>query len=103
MPLDLADYPSRLIPTFRLVMKFNHLHLYLACGRTTDRPFQVRSDESFHATVAGNPNEVSDATVFAKLIEVGTGKCRIPRAPEFLEPGSVTIDKSRDKIQDAIG
>jgi hypothetical protein len=49
------------------------------------------------------PNEVSDATVFAKLIEAGTGKYRIPPEPEFLEPRSVTIDKRRDSIQDAIG
>jgi hypothetical protein len=63
----------------------------------------VRSDESFQATVAGNQNEVSDATVFAKLIEVGTGKGCIPPEPEFLEPGPVTIDKGRDNIQDPIG
>ncbi|MGA2402062.1 MAG: hypothetical protein ABSG91_10175 [Syntrophobacteraceae bacterium] len=31
------------------------------------------------------PNEVGYATVFAKLVKTGTGKCRIPTEPKLLE------------------
>ena len=63
----------------------------------------MRCDASFHATVAGKPNEVRDATVFAKLIKTLIGKCRIPPKPKLLEPQAVAFKQRRDKIQDAIG
>ncbi|HOI94300.1 MAG TPA: hypothetical protein PK250_06295 [Syntrophobacter fumaroxidans] len=74
MPFDFADNPSGPIPALCPVLEFNHLDLNAAFRGTTNGPFQVRSDEPFQATVAGNPNEVSDAKVFAKLIEAGIGK-----------------------------
>lgn len=44
MPFYFTNNPSGLIPTLRLVFEFDHLHLYPACGKTTDRPCQVQSD-----------------------------------------------------------
>jgi hypothetical protein len=38
----------------------------------------------FEAIVAGDSDEVDDGVFFAKLIEAGTGKCRIPRSRNFL-------------------
>ena len=58
MPFYFTDNPSGLVQAFCPLLEFNHLHLYPACGRTTDMPFQVRSDELLEAAVAGKPDEL---------------------------------------------
>jgi len=103
MPFYLTNNASGLIPTFSLVMELDDPHLYPALWGTTDGALQVGLDVLFEAAVAGNPNEAGDSTVFAKFVEVRTGKCRIAPEPELFEPGSVTIDQRRNKIDDAIG
>jgi len=103
MPFDLADNPSGLVPALCPVLDSITLTCMPLSGRTTHGPFHVRSDQPFQATFAGNPNEVSDAMVFAKLIEVGTGKCRVPPEPKLLEPRPLAVNQRRDKLQDAFG
>jgi hypothetical protein len=72
-------------------------------GGATDGALQVRQDVPLQAIVDGKPNEVSDPLLFAKLVQVWTGKGRIPPEPKLLEPRPVALNKRRDKIQDAIG
>jgi hypothetical protein len=60
-------------------------------------------DELLEAAVAGKPNEVSDPLLFAKLVQVWTGKGRIPPEPKLLEPRPIAVNQSGDKVQDAIG
>ena len=47
--------------------------------------------------------EVSDALLFAELVEMGTRKSCIPTEPKLSEPGPVAVNQRRDKIQDAVG
>jgi hypothetical protein len=63
----------------------------------------VRQDATFEAVVAGNPNEVGDPLLFAKLVQVWTGKGRIPPEPKLPESRPVALNKRRNKIHDAIG
>jgi hypothetical protein len=103
MPFDLTDNPSGLIPFLRLVMKLDHPNLYAALWGTTGGPLQVQSYATLEAAVAGNPNEVGDATAFTKFIQVWPGKGCIPQEPKLLEPKPAALNKRRDKSQDAIG
>jgi len=52
----------------------------------TDRALQVRQDVPLQTVVAGKPDEVGDPLLFAKLVQVWTGKGRIPPEPKLLEP-----------------
>ena len=80
MPFDFTDNPPGLNPFLGLVMKLDHLHLYAALWGTTSGALQVRQDEPLQAIVAGKTDEVSDPLLFAKLVQVWTGKGRIPPA-----------------------
>jgi len=103
MPFDFTDNPSELAPFLRPVLELDHPNLYATLCGTTDGALQVRQDVPLEAAVAGNPNEVGDPLLFAKLVQVWTGKGRIPPEPKLLEPSPVALNKRRDKIQDAIG
>jgi len=103
MPFYFTNNPSEFIPTFSLVMELDDPHLYPALWGTTDVVLQVGLDVLFEAAVAGNPNEVGDPLLFAKRLQVRTGKCRIAMEPELLEPRPVAVNQRRDKVQDAIG
>ena len=59
----------------------------------------MRQDELLQAIVAGKPNEVSDPLLFAKLVQVWTGKGRIPPEPKLFEPRPVAVNQMRDKVQ----
>jgi hypothetical protein len=63
----------------------------------------MRLDELLEAVVAGKPDVVSDPLLFAKLVQVRTGKGRIPPEPKLSEPRPVAVNQRRDKVQDAIG
>jgi hypothetical protein len=103
VPFDFTDNPSRFIPFLRLVMKLDHPDLYPAPWGATDGMLQVRQDVPPQAIVAGKPNEVNDPLLFAKLVQVWTGKGRIPPQPKLLKPRTVALNKRRDEIHDAIG
>jgi len=70
---------------------------------TTDGALQVRLDMLFEAIVGGDADEVSDPVLFAVLIEVRTGKCRIAPEPKLLKPRPVAVNQRRDKVENAIG
>ena len=103
MPFYFTNNASGLIPTFSLVMELDDPHLYPALWGTTDGALQVGLDVLFEAAVAGKPDEVGDATVFAELVEPGTGKCRIPRSQNCLNQDRYRSNQRRNKIDDAIG
>jgi hypothetical protein len=103
VPLYFTDDPSGFVPFLRLVLKLDRPNLYPAPWGATDGALQVRQDVPLQAIVAGKPNEVSDPFLFAKLVQVWTGKGRIPPEPKLLEPKPVALNKRRDKIQYAIG
>ncbi len=103
VPFDFTDNPSRFIPFLRLVMKLNHPYLNSTLWGTAGRPLQMGFDELLEAIVAGKPNEVSDPLLFAKLVQVWTGKGRIPPEPKLLEPRPIEVNQRRDKVHDAIG
>jgi hypothetical protein len=84
-------------------MKLDHPNLYPAPRGATDGALHVRQDEPLQAIVAGKPNEVSDPLLFAKLVQIWTGKCRIPPEPKLIEPRPVAVNQRRDETQDAIG
>jgi hypothetical protein len=64
---------------------------------------QVRQNVPLQAIVAGEPNEVSDPFLFAKLVQVWTCKGRIPPELKLLEPGPVAVNQRTDEVHDAIG
>jgi hypothetical protein len=103
VPFYFTNSSSGLIPALSLIMELDHPHLYAGLWGTTGSASRSVEYVPFQAAVAGNPNEAGDATVFAKLVEAGTGKCRIPPEPKLLEPRQVAVNQRRDKIQDAIG
>jgi hypothetical protein len=103
MPFYLTDNPSGLVPFLGLIIKLDHPYQSAALWRTTCGPLQVRLDELLQDVVAGKTDEVSDPLLFAKLIEVWTGKSRIPTDPKALEPRPVALNQRGDEIQDAIG
>jgi len=84
-------------------MELDHPYLFPTLWGTTDGAARNLEYVPFEAVVGGDADEVGDPVLFAVLVEVKTCKGCIPSEPEFLEPGSVTIDKRRDNIQDAIG
>jgi hypothetical protein len=84
VPFYFTDNPSGLIPFLRSVMKLDHLHLYAAFWGATGGAFQVAMNEPIQAAVAGKPNEVGDALLLAELVQVWTGKGRIPRSQNCL-------------------
>ena len=95
MPFDFTDNPSELAPFLRPVLELDHPNLYATLCGTTDGALQVRQDVPLEAAVAGNPNEVGDSTVFAKFVEVRTGKCRIAPEPDLLEPRPAAVNQKR--------
>jgi hypothetical protein len=103
MPFYLTDNPPGLIPFLRLVMELDNPYLNATFWRTTYGPLQVRLDKLLEAAVAGKPDEVSDPLLFAKLVEVRTGKSRIPPEPKLPEPDPITLNQRGDKVQDAFG
>ncbi len=86
VPFDFTDNPSGFVPSLRLVLELDYPNLYAALWGTTGGPFQVRQDVPLQAIVAGKPNEVSDPLLFAKLIQVWTGKSCISTQPKLFEP-----------------
>ncbi len=72
-------------------------------GGATDGTLQMRLDEPFEAVVAGKPNEVSDPLLFSKLVEVWTGKGRIPPEPKTLKSRPIALNQWRDKVDHAFG
>jgi hypothetical protein len=84
-------------------MKLNYPNLYAGLWRATDWAVQVRQNDLLKAVIAGKPDEVSDPLLFAKFVEVRTGKGRIPPEPKLSEPKPVAVNQWRDKIQDPIG
>ena len=86
MPFDLTDNSSGLIPFLGLVLELDHLDLYAALWRATGGPLQVRQDDLLQAVVGRKTVEISDSLLFAKLVQVWTGKGRIPTEPKLLEP-----------------
>jgi hypothetical protein len=103
MPFYLTDNPSGLAPFLRLVIKFDHPYLNAALWRTTCGPVQVRLDELLEVVVAGKPDEVSDPLLFAKLVQVRTGKRSITPEPKALEPRPVALNQRGDKVHHAFG
>ena len=103
VPFDFTDDPSGIIPSLRLVLELDHPDLYAALWRATGGPLQVRQDDLLQAVVGRKTDEISDSLLFAKLVEVWTGKGRIPSQPKVLEPRPVALNKRGDKIQDPIG
>jgi len=103
VPFDFTDNPSRFTLFLRLVTQLDHLHLYPALWGTTDGASRSVEYEPFEAVVGGEADKVGDALPFAELVEIWTGKCRIPPEPKLLKPGSVAIDQRRNEIDDAIG
>jgi hypothetical protein len=93
MPLDLADNPSGLIPTFRPILEFDHLDLQPAFRRTTDGASRSVEYVPLEIVVGGDADEIADSVLFTKLVQVGTGKGCIPPQPELLEPRSVAVNK----------
>jgi len=67
--------------------------------RNMREPYAPRGMVDHHGP---NPYKPLYNRVYGRL-DALAAECRIPPEPEFLEPGSVTIDKRRDKVQDAIG
>jgi len=102
VPFDFTYNPSRFIPSLRLVMKLDHPNLYPAPWGATDGRLQVRQDVPLQAIVAGKPNEVSDPLLFAKLVQVWTGKGCIPSEPKLLKPRPVAVNQRRDKVENPI-
>ena len=86
MPFDLTDNSSGLIPFLGLVQELDHLDLYAALSRATGGALQVRQDDLLQAVVGRKTDEISDSLLFAKLVQVWTGKGRIPTEPKLLEP-----------------
>jgi hypothetical protein len=103
MPFYFTDHPSRLIPFLRLVIKLDYLNLYATRWGSTCGPLQVRLDELLEAVIAGKTDEVGNPLLFAKLVQVRTGKRGITPEPKLLEPRPVALNKRGDKIQDPIG
>ncbi len=89
MPFYLTDNPSGVTPALRLVMELDHPNLYPAPWGATGGSLQVGLDVLFEAVVGGDEDEVSDPVLFAVLVEVRTGKCRIAPKPRLLEPRPV--------------
>jgi hypothetical protein len=86
MPFDLTDNSSGLIPFLGLVQELDHLDLYAALSRATGGALQVRQDDLLQAGVGRKTDGISDSLLFAKLVQVWTGKGRIPPEPKLLEP-----------------
>ena len=103
VPLDFTDNPSRFIPFLRLVTQLDHPSLYPALWGTAGSASRSVEYAALEAAVAGKPDEVGDATVFAELVEPGTGKCRIPRSQNCLNQDRYRSNQRRNKIDDAIG
>jgi hypothetical protein len=103
MPFYFTDNPSRLIPFLRLVIKFDHPYLNAALWGATCGPVQVRLDELLEAVIAGKTDEVGDPILFAKLVQVRTGKSGITPEPKALEPRPVALNKRGDKVHHAFG
>ncbi len=103
VPFYFTDHPSGFIPAICLIMELDRTHLYPALWGTTDRAFQVTLDVLFKAVVGGDADEVSNPVLFAVLVEVRTGKCRIAPEPRLLEPRPVAVNPRRDKVENAIG
>ena len=103
VPFDFTDNPSRFIPFLRLVTQLDHPSLYPALWGTAGSASRSVEYAALEAAVAGKPDEVGDATVFAELVEPGTGKCRIPRSQNCLNQDRYRSNQRRNKIDDAIG
>ena len=103
VPFYFTNYPSGLISALCPVMELDHPHLYPALWGTTGSASRRVEYATLEAAVAGKPDAVGNAAVFAKLIKSGTGKCRIPPKPQLFEPRPVAVNQRRDKTQDAIG
>lgn len=93
----------RSLQLLRLVLKLDHPELYAALWRATDGAHQVSRDVSLQAIVAGKANEAGDPLLFARLVQVRTGKGRIPPDPKLLEPRPAALNKRRAEVRDAIG
>ena len=84
-------------------MKLDYHYLNATLWRTANGAIQVRQDDLLQAVVSWKTDEVSDPLPFAKLVEIRTGKGRIPPEPKTLKSRPIALNQWRDKVDHAFG